>query len=59
MLMMVHHSDMTLLKIKRVYGNIENPILPKIKACIVRGYSPTDFRNIERVESKEACDYYA
>ena len=49
--MMVHHSDMTLLKIKRVYGNIENPILPKSKACIVRGYSPS-FRNIERVEVK-------
>lgn len=37
----------------------ENSWFPKSKVYIVRSYSPTDFKNIERVSSKKESYYYA
>ena len=36
----------------------ENPFLPESKTYIVRSYSPTDFKNIERVKGRRERDYY-
>lgn len=36
----------------------ENPIIEKSKAYIVRSYSPTDFKHIERVTANSADEYY-
>lgn len=38
---------------------MEIPLFPESKYYIVRSYSPTDFRNIERTRWIDESDYYA